>query len=67
MAGYKIRKLESPEFDHRLLDRHIAEGRTTEAKFMKSLDKLEDMADNAVEFRVLLAQGDDPIASADEA
>ncbi len=61
--AYDIRKLEPSNFDSRLIERHLGEGRISAKELQTHLDGLEDMSDNAEEFKVLL--GEDPDADDD--
>jgi len=56
--AYDIRKLEPSNFDSRLIERHLGEGRLSAKELQAHLDGLEDLSENAEEFEVLL--GEDP-------
>ncbi|MCO4771243.1 MAG: hypothetical protein KDA24_14515 [Deltaproteobacteria bacterium] len=60
---YEIKKLEPDAFDTRLVERFLGEGRLNDKDMAKHLAKLEDIADQADEFEVVL--GEDPQAPAE--
>ncbi len=58
--AYEIKQLEPSNFDSRLVERHLGEGRLNAKELQKHLDGLDDLADKGEEFEVVL--GDDPEA-----
>jgi len=58
--AYEIKQLEPSNFDSRLVERHLGEGRLSAKELQKHLDGLDDLADKGEEFEVVL--GDDPEA-----
>ena len=56
--AYTIKQLEPDNYDARLVERHLGDGRISAQELRGHLDKLPDLGDNAEEFTVAL--GDDP-------
>ncbi len=58
--AYEIKQLEPSNFDSRLIERHLGDGRLNAKELQKHLDGLDDLADKGEEFEVVL--GEDPEA-----
>ena len=57
---YTIKQLEPDNYDARLVERHLSEGKISSQELATHLGKIEDLTENAEEFEVVL--GDDPLA-----
>jgi len=57
---YTIKQLEPDNYDARLVERHLGEGKISAQELATHLGKIEDLSENAEEFEVVL--GDDPLA-----
>lgn len=54
--GFEIKKLECFEYDIRVVERHVREGRISWADYQKHLASLPDEADRAQTFKVHLGE-----------